>query len=293
MSVLNRFTETYRKFYFHDIQAITIERRPPLAFSILSVAILILAALVAALAPNDVVPYILVPAVAAIAVMAGTHLALGPLCVFRMHTAVQSVEVRCVGRLRSAERLLEKILPLVHAAQSDIVVQGTDRPVRAAAQSASNTALALRFDAGWLHVVFFALLAANAVSGLSNLMFESSIKEFVDIAMSLVGLVLNVFCLVRQRGSTLPQLTRWLTWTELILTGVSVFALSTSAGIISGLDVERTNPFEAVDLTQSAFYPYFVAITAGVDVVIALAGLASLGFYRAKVSKMARDEGAR
>ncbi|MEK7793025.1 MAG: hypothetical protein AAB353_00775 [Candidatus Hydrogenedentota bacterium] len=290
MSELNRFTETYRKFYFHDIQAISIERRPPNVLSVVAVVILILSVVIGSVFPNDAVVYVFVPALACVAIIVAIHLALGPLCTFRLHTAVQSTEIRCVGRVRTAKRLLEYILPLIYAAQTDIAAARAERTSRAAAFATERRAAAGRFDSGRLHGVYFLVLGIGCMSGLIEFWYQSVIKSVADLILALGILTLNITCLVRQRGTTLPSGVRWLTLSALFVAGVSIFGAAMIAGFYTALSGETDNPFgpnpfEPVDYRSIPYFAAYVAVISGIDGTVALAGLALLGMYWRGVSK--------
>lgn len=113
------FREEYRRLYFADIQAIS-ARRTNRWIVYASVSGVLLAALVVtALALKDLpdVRAGLLGLAVVPAVVLAVNLALGPTCLTTVTTAVQTEDLGAVNRVRKLERVLERVRPLVWAAQ--------------------------------------------------------------------------------------------------------------------------------------------------------------------------------
>jgi hypothetical protein len=111
------FFETYRRFFFHDIQGIIVRRTNigklwngiwglfALLFGLLSLAF-------------DGVGTMIVLSLAAPFVIALiANIALGPTCAVHIRTAVQTERVPAVSRIFSARKFIARIEPLIAAAQ--------------------------------------------------------------------------------------------------------------------------------------------------------------------------------
>ncbi len=111
------FFETYRRFFFNDIQGIVVRRTDigklwngiwalfVLMFSLLSLAF-------------DMVGMIVTLSLAAPFLIALiVNLALGPTCAFHIRTAVQTERVPAVSRIFAARKFIARIEPLIAAAQ--------------------------------------------------------------------------------------------------------------------------------------------------------------------------------
>lgn len=116
------FTETYRRFYFRDIQAVVV--RKTILGAIQNGVIGFLAGICAlGMAAGAATGFTLgwmlgwgIPLLFFLGLL-GWNIARGPTCVCDVRTAVQVRRVGSVGRVRTARRLLERLRPLIDAAQ--------------------------------------------------------------------------------------------------------------------------------------------------------------------------------
>jgi hypothetical protein len=117
------FSESYRRFYLRDIQAIT--ARKTVTWAILNGAVgFILFWMVIGLVSSTDGAQVLGWSIAA-----GFFLALllfnlfrGATCVCEIHTAVQSRRLSSVNRLRAARKLLARLRPVIEAAQGPLPI---------------------------------------------------------------------------------------------------------------------------------------------------------------------------
>jgi hypothetical protein len=123
----NGFTETYKRFHFRDIQAITLvaTQRRQQWNSVFGVLALVAAAVWGGvlLASGPSLSGSVVGALV-VAVLFGVPLLvnnlLGPSCECRIHTAVQTEVLPSLRRLRRVQRLLERLRPLIAGAQGTL-----------------------------------------------------------------------------------------------------------------------------------------------------------------------------
>jgi hypothetical protein len=121
----NRFTEEYKRFYFQDIQAITIRktRRREIWNLILSLALLLcLGFLISDFRLTGLSVLLLpwgIPSVLVALPLLFNNL-LGPACTCYIRTAVQVEELASMNRVRRVRRILERIHPLIAAAQGEL-----------------------------------------------------------------------------------------------------------------------------------------------------------------------------
>lgn len=116
--VLWFITEEYRRFYFKDIQAITMHRtstwkRLNILFSILG-GVSILVALVS---PNSFHIFFFIVTGVVFAVFL-IHLIQGPTCECHIQTAVQKVKLTPLKRVRKAKKVMEQLTILAKKEQS-------------------------------------------------------------------------------------------------------------------------------------------------------------------------------
>ncbi len=123
----NGFTETYKRFYFRDIQAITVHVTSRRAYWNWLLGI------PAAVFALGGIPYVLLNpsagtgAIITVSVIAAVFCLpllvnnlFGPSCLSRIKTAVQTEDLPSLNRLRSTRTVLNRIRPLITQAQGEI-----------------------------------------------------------------------------------------------------------------------------------------------------------------------------
>ena len=117
-SAATGYSETYKRFYFRDIQAFIIRRTG--IWTIWLLALLVPAlffAIFAILAPDAVGAAILWTIAGVLLLGSVINLLLGPSCVCHLQTAVQTEKLPSLKRLKKAQKLLNQIKPLIEAEQ--------------------------------------------------------------------------------------------------------------------------------------------------------------------------------
>lgn len=111
-------SEEYRRFYFKDIQAITIHRTPGFKRLNILFAILWAGALLAALASDSGVDIFFFVVTGIIAVFFIVHLLRGPTCECHIRTAVQNVKLTPLKREKKAKKVIKHLTALAIEEQS-------------------------------------------------------------------------------------------------------------------------------------------------------------------------------
>lgn len=116
------FTETYKRFYFRDIQALIVQRSANFTIINIVVAIPFTFLMAGALVTSDAVPKGVLFVLAGILAIVGIINVLGgATCRCYLRTAVQEEHLASLSRLRRANKILDRIRPLIVAAQADSV----------------------------------------------------------------------------------------------------------------------------------------------------------------------------
>ena len=112
------FTESYHRFYFADIQSITIRKTHlgKIVNAVLGAFMLIFSSL--SFAPNAEAAAVFLVGLFGIPLV--FNIALGPNCVTHIQTAVQRQKLSSLGRLRHARKALKILLPHIEAAQGEL-----------------------------------------------------------------------------------------------------------------------------------------------------------------------------
>jgi len=118
------YSETYKRFYFRDIQAVLLRKtgRGKIWNFVLGVPGGLMALFTSfAVAGGDVVTAWILGTVAALFLLALLlNLAAGPACACQLRTAVQTEELASLHRLRQTRKVLNRLRPLIVEAQGEL-----------------------------------------------------------------------------------------------------------------------------------------------------------------------------
>ena len=135
----NRFTERYKRFYFRDIQAfIVVKTSRRLKWNV-ALGIFAFASLTIALATTPALIPLLTLFFLTLIVF---NQVLGPSATVYIRTAVQVEELPSLNRIRRARRALEKLRPLIAAAQGELSSEEGFARMRELQAAARGTTLA-------------------------------------------------------------------------------------------------------------------------------------------------------
>lgn len=114
------FSETYRRFFFNDIQGIIVRRTNmgKMWNGIWGSFVILFGVL--ALAVGGVAAIVLSSLAAPFLIALLWNVALGPTCVVHVRTAVQTERVPALGRIRAAKQFIARIEPLIITAQGQL-----------------------------------------------------------------------------------------------------------------------------------------------------------------------------
>jgi hypothetical protein len=117
----NGYTETYKRFYFRDIQAVIL--RKTVEWHIISVILSLIVGgfgLIALLGGNAAVAWIFGTIAGLFGLLLLLNIIGGPTCSFHMRTAVQVEHFPSISRVRVARRMLTRLRPLIASAQGQL-----------------------------------------------------------------------------------------------------------------------------------------------------------------------------
>jgi len=138
------FTETYKRFYFRDIQAITVlktsRRTVWNAGLAVPVAICLIGFMVSALpSPNTVAMAVWSVFAAIFLLPLVVNNLRGTACTCALRTAVQNEELGSLSRVRQTRNVLDKIRPLIIAAQGQLAPEDVAARMQEALSGAQVT----------------------------------------------------------------------------------------------------------------------------------------------------------
>ncbi len=211
------FFESYRRFYFRDIQAFIVQRTAGrgIGNTLLGIA---LALCLAGLATGGIAMQFFcgsMGTVFAIALLVNSLK--GPTCRFRVVTRVSDTRIAPLNRLRKAEAFLARIEPLVREAQPPMDPAALAEQVRSSEPQSLpgrqwNSPRELRPVSTRLHLATamgFGVYAAIETFGIA---MHTSAVSMVSLLAFLALIFLTIGALARQQGSTLATPLKTWSW---------------------------------------------------------------------------------
>ena len=303
------FKETYKRFYFDDVQAVVVSRTSTRGSMNLFLAVLSLVSVFLAVTVTIVFSLDVLSTAAVLALLAGIPLlllawntALGPTCRCRLYTAVQTEDVAAMSRMRRAEATLAILGPLIEAAQGRLTPEalGADSEERIAVEASTHAApltvapalppTPLHHEHGAYHAACFWLLFAGGATILVDVFWQHHVKNLLDASLFLAEAIVVVLALRRQQNSDLPRGLRTVTWASLIvLIADLVLGMFMAMFVMfSKLEAEmaspepQLDPFFALDLTfEGPAFELYTVVMLTLHTVVAVVGLLRLREFRA------------
>ena len=291
------FTESYRRFYFTDIEAITIRKTPRwhiwTAVWICAIAICLVAMQAAQRAHPVAVTFAVIFAVAAL-----INVARGATCVTHLQTKVQT-RMLPLRRLRKAMRVMNKVTPAITAAQAEIASAAPASTESAAVPVVRNSETRTRsmppplpgeqlpIERSVAHLALFGLLIIGGVLAGVEAFARFAGLVYAVYALVLVNICAAVGVLVLQRRRRFsPRFTK-IAWISAITHGVALPAAYTVYSWIyafrqaSGGDGTTPGSVQAFQLELSALralpgFDFVLMAYAAFALVLGLFGCALL-----------------
>lgn len=206
------FTERYRRFFYRDIQTITLQRSARgRALTAIYGSLFALTLLLTFLTSDDVWWTFWIVLDFVLFVPLGVNVALGPTCVCFIRTSVQSDELPSMNRLRLARKALAKLTPRIEAAQVSLppLAERRDDPEVIASLTASDAATpsskqehrSARHTRFAFHWVLFIGLISQGVGAFLILARENIVSAGFMLTALVIASVGGVAAVVMQRRS--------------------------------------------------------------------------------------------
>jgi len=219
----DHFSENYRRFYYKDIQAVTIRKTYRWEIWNIVWGALALLTVGAAYTLRDSLFFWFMEGAFCLSLV--INLLRGPSCVSHLYTSVHTEEMPSLGRLRNALKARERLIPLIQRAQGDLAAAGIqDLAAQIAKKIADGSFFRpSRSDShgntsgyqGGAHKFLFALLL---FTGMVNWVFLHSHHigmTFVNITLGIGLLISVIVSIVRQYEVQIRAAVRTLTWATL------------------------------------------------------------------------------
>jgi hypothetical protein len=292
------FSESYKRFYFKDVQALVLTRTTAgrvvntvLFIFILAFGLPAIILWISQIGPRGLIIFFAL-VTAFFLVLLGINALLGPTCRCQLNTAVQVEVLPSLGRLRSARRALAILTREIEAMQGtltaeDLEATAEEQTIQQASahahqhgSSPSGEPEQIRHESGTTHTIFFALLVALALSSSIDIVAQHAIKNLFDMILGLTTMLFAIVSLVKQRNSDLPQQLKTTTWALLGVLILSNFVGAMIGAVYAGMHPEIFTPGSSYGMydirLEGPFFDTYFAIQAIIYAASGLIGLFQL-----------------
>jgi hypothetical protein len=269
------YSESCRRYFLRDIQAITITRTQSgrtlnIVLGILA-AVFLLLGLILNIGSTEPVSFLWTgPLVAIFLISLAINTAFGPTCKTRLYTAVQAEDLVSLSRLRTARKVAAMLKPYIEAAQGRLTPEALEtasaEPVTVTPAASAGSAAPLPFarpaaaepevrhERGNYHAAFFAMNLLFALSSLIDIFWQHRIKNTIDTIMILPFVALAIVALLKQRRSDLPSGIKVMPWISLaiVMAGFLFISFYTPIYAVTHPDILRSG-FAQTPLEGPAF----------------------------------------
>lgn len=283
------FRESYKRFYFQDIQAIILRKtRTGMIWNIVWGSLMLAFAVTVIVAGPSLGFGILVCGyvILLISPFLVINWMRGPTCVCHFQTAVQTEEIPSLNRLRKARRIIARLRPLIEAVQGRLTPEGMAAGIRvdpAAAVAVPSTPPPVvrkppRHEHGRVHEALFYLMLADTVHTGFSLFYHNKAIQALSVAIFLgyVGLIIG--SLVKQANSDLADSVKMATWSALGYF-VVCFLWASVYGIYFGIEYPSASFTEALPINYPGYLVMDATVGAG-SLLLGLFGLKRLYEFR-------------
>jgi hypothetical protein len=308
----NNFTETYKRFYFKDFQALIVRKTNSFSrFGIIravEICVVLILLILSASGHHRVLTVcmsmILVWAVIALAI----HLKRGPTCSCHLKMPLAVHELPSVCRLKYAGQVIELLTPYIRKFQGSLTVEEIKSRIRDGFSAASPAQppfpdivppyRKLKECSGFVHMLMFALLLLDAAATLLWLYYDLPIVQALDMIFGSASFIFVIAALVKQAGASLPRMIKGLVFAVLAVDVYLCFVIYVSnvarlvrlqahkGGVMNQYDLASQmaiimKPASSPLLARAIFYYVFAAA------IIGLWGLAAVIIHRSRMKKPA------
>ena len=230
LSLLNKgYTESYKRFYYKDIQAVVTQKTADgtvwnISFAIFTAAWILIALVI----DEPVLSFVFgwIPAGVFLVLFIG-NLISGPTCVSYIYTAVTKEKLRSLNRLRKTHNVMNTLRPFIDAAQGtlagdvlnehvDIMTEKSTAGIKQGMKSHKTIQTARYYDGRFHEVLFYVLFLFGLLDFMKFYLNNVAITFLGWVLFLAVG-ILAIISIVRQHNSIMKK-EGWLvgiTWATL------------------------------------------------------------------------------
>lgn len=230
LSLLNKgYTESYKRFYFKDIQAVVAQKTADgtvwnISFAIFTVSWILIALII----DEPVLSFVFgwIPAGVFLVLFLGNLLS-GPTCVSYIYTAVTKEKLRSLSRLRNAQSVMNTLRPFIDTAQgtlagnvldehANIMTGKSTTGIKQGMKSHKIIKTARYYDGRFHEILFYVLFLFGLLDFMKFYLHDVAITFLGWVLFLAVG-ILVIVSIVKQHNSIMNK-EGWLvgiTWATL------------------------------------------------------------------------------
>ena len=267
----NRFSETYRRYYFGDIQAFTIQRTAPVSPWTFFTGAIAAASLAPGLFFDFQRSYLWV--------MGGLFLAMtlaligfGPTCACYIQTAVSRQKIGSLRWLRTAERMLRIVQPVIEQLQGSLTPEMAALPSDASGPGAAFAAppplpATKQPETGWGYEFLFIVLLLDGLHAALGLSQKGIAMDIAAWVILITEVVCIAWLILRQRRFEVPGAVRALVILALIVTAGFTYAVNFLTALSAQMKSRAANYLGYAPLHLIAVAVYGVLGVAGMVLI--------------------------
>ncbi|HLN02212.1 MAG TPA: hypothetical protein VK335_23185 [Bryobacteraceae bacterium] len=265
----NRFSETYRRYYFRDIQAFTIQRKAPISPWTYAAGAVAAAFLAPGLLFEFQRTFLWISGGLFLAITLAL-IGLGPTCVCYIQTAVSRDRLGSLRWIRTAEKALSILQPGIEQVQGAMTPElaalpSEPPPIPAPAIQPPPLPGAKPPETGWGYEFLFVILLLDSLQSYLSLSHRGTPVDVAGWTILITEVICIVWLMIRQRRFEVPGAIRV----------IVILALVVTAGFTYAVYMLRT--IAAQLKPGTATYPGYVPLHMTAIAVYGVLGVAGLG----------------
>lgn len=267
----NGITESYRRFYFKDIQAVVIQKTNfSRNFNYIAASTLFAAALIHLSHvlgdgfPGSAVMFIFFISLISLFL----NYLMGVTCICRIITPVQDEEIPSLKRLRNAEKVktvIDNACTALQGTLSEEDILTKPVPVRqGAAQSGSSNML--KPFIGRYHTLTFAIVLVQGLFLGLDISKHYALYNYIQIVLGSAVSILIIIALLKQHDSDAPAMIKTMMWTTIVficLSTVMIFGVKMphlmEEALVSQYDMYRSMANISPNDSDAVYWCYFIS----------------------------------
>ncbi len=237
------YSEEYKRFYYRDIQAVTLRRTYrasviSLVLLLVIIGISVLAAFVERESPGAWIGFSFPIGFFVLLLIA--NVVRGPSCRAQLRTAVHTEDLPSLNRVRVARKVLARLQPFLVAAQGEVtpamIAAGLPAVPPALQSAIASTTKKVHHEKAFFHLLAFTLLVVLGLWVALDYNVTSVAVTLLSIPIGLAMTIATVIALVRQHGSDLPAALRGFTFAAAGFCGLMFVLSYVQLFVMLGLD---------------------------------------------------------